>query len=46
MKRRKWTNEQKTPIVKRIREIKSDHPFLGDRRVWAHLNDIDKMPVR
>ena len=32
-------------IVARIRALKSDHPFWGYRRVWAHLNFIDEMTV-
>jgi len=32
-------------IVKRIREIKADHPFWGYRRIWAHLNYVDDLPI-
>ena len=33
------------PILKRIEALKIDHPFWGYRRIWAHLNFIDKMCV-
>lgn len=33
------------PVVRRIENIKADHPFWGYRRVWAHLNYIDKIPI-
>ena len=33
------------PIVERIRQIKSDHPFWGYRRVWAHLRFIDSLVI-
>lgn len=32
-------------LVSRIRELKSDHPFWGYRRVWAHLRYVDGMLV-
>jgi len=32
-------------LVVHIREIKSDHPFWGYRRVWAHLHFVDGLPV-
>ena len=33
------------PIIERIRQLKSDHPFWGYRRVWAHLRYVDGMIV-
>jgi len=33
------------PIVERIQAIKSDHPFWGYRRVWAHLKYVDGLGV-
>ncbi len=33
------------PVVERIRQIKSDHPFWGYRRVWAHLRFIDSLVI-
>jgi len=32
-------------LVKRIREIKVEHPFWGYRRVWEYLRDIDGLLV-
>jgi len=32
-------------LVSRIRELKSDHPFWGYRRVWAYLRYVDDMLV-
>lgn len=32
-------------ILKRIETLKTEHPFWGYRRIWAHLNFIDKMSV-
>jgi len=32
-------------LVARIRELKSDHPFWGYRRVWAYLRYVDDMLV-
>ncbi len=28
-------------LLKRIKDIKGDHPFWGYRRVWAYLRYID-----
>lgn len=33
------------PILERIQALKTEHPFWGYRRIWAHLNFIDKMAV-
>ena len=32
-------------VLKRIKEIKGDHPFWGYRRVWAYLRYIDGLIV-
>jgi transposase InsO family protein len=32
-------------LVQRIQGLKTEHPFWGYRRIWAHLNFIDKMGV-
>ena len=37
--------ERNTPIVKRIEEIKADHPYWGYRRTWAHLKFVDGLNV-
>jgi transposase InsO family protein len=37
--------ERNIPILERIRALKSDHPFWGYRRVWAHLKYINGLDV-
>jgi len=37
--------ERNSPFVERIKEIKSEHPFWGYRRMWAHLRYVDKMDI-
>ena len=37
--------EKNKPILKRIRELKKEHPFWGYRRVWAYLVYIDQILV-
>lgn len=37
--------ERNLPIVKRIEEIKADHPYWGYRRTWAHLKFVDGISV-
>ena len=37
--------ERNAPLVYRIREIKSEHPFWGYRRVWAHLKYVNGLEV-
>ena len=37
--------DKSAPIVDRIRAIKSDHPFWGYLRVWAHLNYVDQITI-
>jgi putative transposase len=47
MKRRQSVSvmERNLPIVKRIEEIKTDHPYWGYRRTWAHLRFVDGLNV-
>jgi transposase InsO family protein len=47
MKRREsaLVTERNSPLVERIKELKSDHPFWGYRRIWAHLKYIDGLEV-
>lgn len=37
--------QRNAPLVSKIKELKADHPFWGYRRIWAHLNYIDEIPV-
>jgi transposase InsO family protein len=37
--------ERNEPIVRRIEEIKAEHPYWGYRRMWAHLKYVDGLPV-
>jgi len=32
-------------VLERIRQIKSDHPFWGYRRVWAHLHYVNGLLI-
>lgn len=38
-------DERNRLILRRIRQLKADHPFWGYRRVWAHLKFVDQWPV-
>jgi putative transposase len=33
------------PLLERIRQIKTEHPAWGYRRVWAYLKFRDGLPV-
>lgn len=37
--------ERNQPVIERIKEIKSEHPFWGYRRVWAYLKYIDNFEI-
>ena len=37
--------ERNLPVVERIKELKSEHPFWGYRRAWAHLKYIDGLEI-
>jgi transposase InsO family protein len=37
--------ERNSPVVERIKELKSEHPFWGYRRIWAHLKYVDSLEV-
>jgi len=37
--------ERNRPVLKRIQELKEEHPFWGYRKVWAHLVYIDQMVI-
>lgn len=41
----KKVEERNKPIVDIISKIKSNHPFWGYRRVWAHLQFINKIKI-
>lgn len=37
--------ERNQEILERIQALKSDHPFWGYRRIWAHLRFVDQFPI-
>lgn len=37
--------DRNAPLVERIVQLKSEHPFWGYRRIWAHLRYIDGLDV-
>lgn len=37
--------ERNAAVLERIRQLKSDHPFWGYRRVWAYLRYVDNLLV-
>jgi putative transposase len=37
--------EKNKPVLRRIEELKKEHPFWGYRRIWAHLVYADQMIV-
>jgi len=39
------TIERNRLVLERIRELKSEHPFWGYRRIWAHLKYIDNLDI-
>jgi len=38
-------SERNEPLLGKIRLLKSEHPFWGYRRIWAHLRYVDGMMV-
>lgn len=39
------TRERNLPVLKRIKEIKAEHPFWGYRRMWAYLKYVDNLDI-
>ena len=39
------TQVRNLPIIVRIKEIKTEHPFWGYRRMWAYLKYIDGLEI-
>lgn len=37
--------ERNEGILRRVHELKADHPFWGYRRVWAYLRVAEQLPV-
>jgi len=37
--------DRNQPLVEHIRSIKSEHPFWGYRRIWAHLKYVNGLEV-
>jgi putative transposase len=38
-------SDRNSPIVERIRSLKTEHPFWGYRRIWANLKYIDRLEI-
>jgi hypothetical protein len=32
-------------VLPRIQALKAEHPFWGDRRIWAYLRCVEQLPV-
>ena len=47
MKRHKseYVVERNGPVIERIKELKSEHPFWGYRRIWAHLKYVHELEI-
>ncbi len=45
MKRREVDSQANQALLERIRQLKSDHPYWGYRRILAYLKYQEKMPV-
>jgi len=39
------TIERNLPVLERIKEIKTEHPFWGYRRMWAYLKYVDNLDI-
>lgn len=37
--------QRNEPMIQRIRFLKSEHPFWGYRRIWAHLRFVDGLVI-
>jgi len=37
--------ERNKPLLERIIELKSEHPFWGYRRIWAYLKYREGLPI-
>ena len=37
----KVTARNNAELLKRIRDLKAEHPFWGYRRIWAHLRYVE-----
>jgi len=39
------TIERNLPVLERIKEIETEHPFWGYRRMWAYLKYVDGLDI-
>jgi len=37
--------ERNEPILRKIQELKTEHPFWGYRRMWAHLTYVNHLQI-
>jgi hypothetical protein len=37
--------ERDDHLLPRIQALKAEHPFGGDRRIWAYLRFVEQLPV-
>jgi putative transposase len=37
--------ERDDHLLPRIQALKAEHPFWGDRRIWAYLRFVEQLPV-
>src|SRR3712207_3373011 len=37
--------QQDESLLRRIQELKAEHPFWGYRRIWAYLRFVEQCPV-
>lgn len=40
-----WVAQQNAALVQRIQELKAEHPFWGDWRMWAYLRLVEQRQV-
>ena len=43
--RYKAVKQRDVSLLEMIKQLESNHPFWGYRRVWAHLNYVYNLPI-